>query len=438
MADPRSVAAGILLDIEIKKAYSALSLSDALSGQSLNDPRDRAFVSGLVYGVLDHKLTLDHNISLYLTSKLSRLHPEVLTVLRIGALQILYLDKIPDSAAVNEAVRYIKKSKCSYASGLVNAVLRKISANGLIYPEDDGSAEYLAVRYSVPAELVKHFIRYYGREEALSVLSLAEGRRPVFIRVNSTKTTEEGLAGLLSTEDAGLKKTALPNCCELDFHGDITSLSAFKEGLFHVQDMSSQLCCAVVSPAPGTTFVDCCAAPGGKSFTCAELMENKGTVISCDVFEHKTKLIGDGAERLGLSCIKTVCGDARLLSKTVKDADTVLCDVPCSGFGVLGRKPEIRYKDINEAYGLPALQTSVLESCSSMVRSGGVLVYSTCTLDPKENEEVCLKFLSAHKEFEPEEFCIPGFENSADGFLTVFPSTDGGDGFFIAKFRRKK
>lgn len=437
MSQARETAVDILLKIENNNAYSSFSVADTLRNTVFTDVREQSLAVSLVYGVLEHKLTLDYNLSLYLSSGLKKIRPAVLAVLRTGALQILYMDKIPVSAAVNESVKLVKKKGFAFASGLVNAVLRKVAANSLQLPESDDKVKYLSIKYSFPAEIVKHFILHYGEENAEQIMAVSSGRRPLFLRVNSLKTTPEKLNDILNEQGINSEICSeIENCLTVSSTGDIGSIEAFKNGLFHVQDFSSQICCKILGAEKGDKVVDCCAAPGGKTFTSVQYMNDIGEFFSADIHPHKIKLIEDGAQRLGITCIKAVCCDAKKLKYTIHNVDKVLCDVPCSGLGVVGRKPEIRYKKLSDLAGLPAEQYEILTSCCEMVKDGGVLVYSTCTLNPAENEEICDRFLSEHPDFcvcDEEEYkllCKHG------KYINVFPSEDGGDGFFIAKFIR--
>jgi len=436
MSDSRYIAAKILLAVEKDGAYSGLSLNSALKKEQFSDARDKALVTNIVYGVLERKITIDYNISVYLKNSIRKLHPAVLTILRTGAYQLLYMDRIPSSAAVNETVRLVNAFGVGFAKGLVNAVLRKIAANGILYPDKSNVNQYLSVLLSCPEDLVLFFKKNYGTEKAEALLEACFERRPVFIRVNTLKTDASALGAKLTGEGVGVSKTKLENCLRIEKSGDITELDSYKEGLFFVEDMSSQLCCKLLNAKPGDTVVDCCAAPGGKSFSIALNMGGKGSVRSCDMYEHKVKLIEEGAERLGISCIKTVCCDARVLPSEVGKADAVLCDVPCSGFGVMGRKPEIKEKKIEDLSTLPAIQYGILSVCCDMVRSGGTLIYSTCTLNPAENENNCRRFLREHPDFH-----ISSDEEyqslAGNGFVNIIPTEDGGDGFFIAKFTRE-
>lgn len=431
----RETAAKILLKIELDGAYSSFSLNETLKQYPGSD-KDNSFITALVYGVCERKITLDYNLSLYLKSPLKKLHPGVLTYLRLGAYQILFADRIPDRAAINESVELAKKNKLAFAAGLINAVLRKLASEGLKLPDENDKEAYLAVKYSCPVDLLRLYINSYGIEKAEAILKASVGKRPVFICVNTVRCSEEALVKSLQAKEITVNPTAIRGCCTVENTGDITALEEYKNGWFFVQDLSSRTACEILGAMPGDILVDCCAAPGGKSFSSAVRMENRGKVYSCDIYPHKTDLIEKGAQRLGLTCISPVCSDALKLKHTIHTADRVLCDVPCSGLGVIGRKPEIKYRPLKEISDLPAIQLNLLENCCEMVCSGGVLVYSTCTLNPAENEDVCDAFLLRHPEFK---LCNDGFYAELKGdndYLTIFPSEEGGDGFFTAKFIR--
>lgn len=436
MKSARRIAAEALIKIDNDASYSSLTLNSFLSKETLLSAKDSAFVTRIVYGVIERRITLDYNLALYLKDPIKKLRPNVLACLRMGAYQILFSDKIPDRAAVNESVALSKELGVSYASGMMNAVLRKISANGLCLPdESQNAALYLSVKYSCPVPLLTHFLIHYGREKTEQHLAASLSARPLFIRRNTLLCTEEMLISSLTSSGVSVVPDSLNGCYVLNTAGDITRLEAYKKGWFHVQDRSSQLAVMLLGARPSQTVVDCCAAPGGKSFTAAQYMENTGTLYSCDMYAHKTVLIENGAKRLGIRNITVLCEDAAQLYKRNIVADAVLCDVPCSGYGVIGRKPEIRYKDPAQFLSLPETQYAILCSGARMVKPGGTLLYSTCTLNPAENEDVCRRFLSEHADFTIS--IDPVYRAAANGdYLTVFASDQGGDGFFAARFER--
>lgn len=433
----RQSAFEILFKVERSGAYSNLALDAYLSATD-TEHGESALLTALVYGVLERLITLDYNISLYLRQPVKKLKPEVLVALRLGAYQLLFMDKIPVSAAVNESVKLVKNNRAQFAAGLVNAVLRKVAANGLVLPEDEASLEYISVRYSVPTWLAELFINAYSRSTACELLESMSQRAKLYVRVNTSKCTTEELAAELSKQDIETKKVdGMPYALQLINGGALEQLEAYKKGLFHVQDLSSQLCCQALDPQPGDRVYDMCAAPGGKSFTLAEMSGCKGKILSMDVYPSRLSLIESGAERLGLDNIATIPNDASKINPVLKKADRVLCDAPCSGLGILRRKPEIRYKTLEDIDKLPILQYDILCSSSEYVKVGGRLVYSTCSLNPAENEDVCNKFLAEHKEFRAVE-PLPGAKGADldKKYLTLMPNIHKTDGFFIAAFIR--
>ena len=429
----RQAAFSALMKIEKSGAYSNLSLDAQLKNADFS-AEDRALVSALIYGVAERKLTLDFNIERCLTQPLKKLRINVLTCLRLGALQILFMDRIPDSAAVNEAVKLSKTNGFSYASGLINAVLRKISAKGLILPEKDSVSRFLSVSYSCSEEIVDLLLEQYDQGTVEGLLSASLEPPKLFVRANTTKTTASRLKILLENEGVDAGDASTDSSLVLSMNGrSIGVLKTFKSGLFHVQDLSSQLCAAAVGALPGETVFDVCAAPGGKSFTIAEIMEDRGSVHAFDIHPHRVRLIEDGARRLGLSAVKAEVSDARRFDPSRGSADRVLCDVPCSGLGTIAGKPDIKYKSSGEIDSLPPLQLEILEASSRYVRDGGRLVYSTCTVNKKENEAVVSCFLLGHPEFSP----APLFEDGDETERTFFPQNDGCGGFFIAAFMKQ-
>ena len=431
----RRTAYEILLKIEKDAAYSTLSLQEALARSDM-DAREKGLITSLVYGVTERKLTLDHELSFYLTKPLKKLPPQVLTVLRLGAYQLRYTEKIPVSAAVNESVRLVKEVGCAYAAGLVNAVLRKLAAQPFVLPSEADAQTRLSLTYSVPVPLVDLFLERFGEEKTVAAFEAFLAPRPLFLRVNTLKTDAQTLRRLLEESGAVAESAELPDALRVSGLGDLSSNESFRAGLFHVQDLSSQLCVQMLDPQPDETLLDCCAAPGGKTFTCAERMQNRGDVLACDIHPHKTSLIEKGAARLGLSCVRTVCADAAALGARGLSADRVLCDAPCSGLGVIGRKPELKYKPLSDFAELPVLQAKLLDSAAASVKPGGVLVYSTCTLRREENEDVCDAFLRRNPAFRVSAFA-PYRARCAGDYITVLPGENGGDGFFIARFERE-
>lgn len=437
MKNARQTAFEILSKIQKDSSYSNLTVDSALASSELSDA-DSAFISALVYGVLERSYTLDYQLTLNLKQPLKKLKPQVLTVLRLGVYQILFMDKVPDSAAVNESVKLVKSNGCSFAASLVNAVLRNVSRNGLSLPDESDEAAYYSVKFSFPEELVRFWIKHYGLQNAVGIMSSCVGRPPLTVRVNTLKTQKEKLADILRAENIDVACSDIDNSLSLGKCGSIEKLDAFADGLFHVQDNASQLCAAALAPESGDTVIDLCAAPGGKSFTLAQMMNNTGKIIACDIHNHRLELIRQGAARLGVTNIECRCNDASEYSAQLPLADKVLCDVPCSGLGIVRRKPEIRNKPLDELKSLPPLQLQILETASRYVKNGGRLVYSTCALNPNENEKVCRSFLASHTDFKVKtpDF-LPDSTFIRDGFVTLMPHINDTDGFFIAVFERK-
>lgn len=425
--DDRQLSFKILNKIERDKAYSNLALDHFLEEyrSQISSP---AFVTALVYGVIERKITLDYVLSKYLSQPIKKLKPEVHTILRMGVYQLKFMDKIPESAAVNESVKLSKRCGCSFASGLINSVLRKIAKNDIIYPKTDDKIFDMSIRYSCPESLVRQFCADYGEADAEGILSSSLGRSAVNIRVNTLKTDTDSLIKHLEQKGISCKASAqVENHVSIDNFSSLENTREYKDGLFHVQDISSALCVKALELKENMTLIDLCSAPGGKVFTAAQYMKNTGRIYAFDLYEHRTKLIKKGAERLSIDIIEAKAGDASVLNKELLGcADRVLADVPCSGLGIIGRKPEIRYKDLAFVDKLTDLQYNILTNASEYVNENGLLVYSTCSLSKKENDCVCDRFLEEYKDFVKHK-----------DYVTLMPHKDGTDGFFIAVFRRK-
>jgi len=434
----REAAFGVLLKMERDGAYSNLALDGALKSASLS-AEDSALAAAIVYTATERRLTIDYNLSLYLTQPLKKLRPEVLTALRAGCAQIFFMDRIPASAAVNESVKLVKRADSAYAAGLVNAVLRKAARNGPRLPKrENGETTFLSVKYSCPEWLVKMWSEAYGAENAEGIMAASLEQRASALRVNTLKTTPQELTARLRAEGVETARyELLPNVLLAESLGAAEKLRAFSEGLFHVQDVASGLCCMALGACPGETVMDVCAAPGGKSFTIAQEMRGEGFVKAFDLHANRVGLIESGAARLGIGNIRAEVRDAARFDESVEKTDRILCDVPCSGFGVIDKKPEIRYKTPQDIDKLPDLQYLILCVAAKYLKTGGRLVYSTCTLNPAENEDVCERFLNEHPDFKavPVLKDVPHY-GSGQGFVTLMPHVTKSDGFFIAAFTR--
>lgn len=439
MASAREAAMLTLAACERQGAWSDGYLKRVLREQG-QDRRDAALATRLCFGVLQNKLLLDWRLSAFCKTKLEKLEIKVLCNLRVAAYQILFLDKIPPSAAVNEAVELTRKHcKNPRAAGMVNGILRSMLRQGEL-PEITGcdKVETLSVKYSHPRWLVEEFIAILGENGAEQLLAADNGEPPTAIQHNNLRCSAEDLQYSLERDGAEpLPHSWLPDCWLLISGGNLEALHAFQGGWFYVQDPAARLAVTAAGITPGSRVLDACAAPGGKSFAAAIDMSNRGQVISCDIHPHKIKLLEAGRDRLGLSIVEPQLQNAAQLREDWLDSfDTVLTDVPCSGLGIIRKKPDIRYKEPDPLAGLPKVQAAILDNCSRYVKSGGVLLYSTCTLLRRENEDVVAAFLADHPQFELEPFDLPHF-GSQSGMMTFWPHIHHTDGFFIAKLRRK-
>ena len=442
MADVRRLAYDVIYRVLYEDAYSALALNNAVKSAQLSRT-DVGFLSALVYGVLERKLTLEYIIRRYSSVRIKKIEKKTLIILYLGMYQLIFMDKVPDSAAVNESVKLCKALKLYKSSSFVNAVLRSFIRAEKLYklPDESDRTAYLSVKYSVPADIVAMWLGRFGEELCERMLGSLAGRPPLTVRVNTLRTTKQELIDSLTAQGISVREAMFPdNALELGSVGSIENLPEFRDGLFYVEDASSQLCAEVLGAQPGETVCDVCAAPGGKSFYSAIRMENRGEVYSCDIHSHKLSLIEEGASRLGISIIHTARRDASDASNKLPECDRILCDVPCSGLGILRRKPEIRYKTDTNIDILPKLQYSILCASAENATNGCTIVYSTCTLNDRENIEVVTRFLEEHKDFAPAEIELPEGVTRVDGepahCLTVLPGVYGTDGFFICKLRK--
>ena len=438
--DAREVALLTLSACQRQGAWSDGHLKKAIRDAGL-DSRDGALATQLCAGVIQNQMLLDHYLNHFSKVKTGKMEEKVLLALRLGLYQMLFLDRIPASAAVNTSVNLARKySRNPRSAALVNGVLRAIGRQEVLPEPAGGLAERLSVKYSHPKWLVELFLERLGPEETVALLTEDNSRPPVYAHVNPVKTD---LAGLLSRlEGEGVKAEAHPwleGCVTLSRTGDLERLPAFQEGLFTIQDPAAKLAVLAADVKPEMRVLDVCAAPGGKSFAAAMAMEDRGEVISCDIHPHKQLLVEKGAKRLGLSCVTAFTLDARSFEAGFEGAfDRIIADVPCSGLGVIRKKPDIRYKDPNPLVGLPAIQKEILENVCRYVKPGGILVYSTCTVLERENESVVQDFLEKHGEFKAEAFCLPGPAGEAgQGMCTLWPHRHGTDGFFISRLRKE-
>lgn len=433
----RAVALRVLTACRKNGAWADAALAAALEREAL-PPSDAALASRIVYGVLQNRILLDYYLAAYCTQRLDHLQQPLPDILRIGAYQLLFLERVPPHAAVSEAVELAKSSGRGAAAGLTNAVLRRLAQHKTqLPPLPRDAVERLSVATSHPRWLTERMIALLGATEAEAFLRADNAVPPVTVQVNPLRSAPDAL--LAFRRGAGLDARPhpwAPDCLELRGAGDLTALPAFRRGAFFVQDAAARLVTLIAELHPETAVLDVCAAPGGKSFSAALAMQNRGRVVSCDLHENKRKRIRDGAKRLGISIIETRTADARVYLDAWESAfDVVLCDVPCSGLGVIRKKPDIRYKDPASFAALPELQGAILANASRYVKPNGLLLYSTCTVLPEENEGVTDAFLSGHGAFHYEPFSLPVAET--DGRITLYPHRHGTDGFYIAKMRKE-
>lgn len=426
----RSLALELLVKAEKQQQFSNIALDKALEASSLSAP-DRRLASALFYGVTEKKIILDRRIGELSSRPLNEIDIQTLNAIRIGLYQLSFLDRIPPHAAVSETVALCPRR----TSGFVNAILRAHTRTPVSpLPSRETNAEqYLSFAYSVCIPLCQKFIKAYGVDRTERIFKSFDTPPRTTLRVNTLRATRDALAEKI---DGAVKTGISPHGLEVS--GAVRELYGFSDGLFFVQDEASQICVEVLDAREGMTVMDICACPGSKSFGAAINMKNKGHVYSFDLHEKKLSLISSGAKRLGIDTVSVAEQDGKQpLPEFFGRADRVLCDVPCSGFGVLAKKPELRYKSPEVSSALPDVQLAILENACRYVKDGGVLVYSTCTVFPEENEENVKRFLDLHGEFELAPFCV-GSLSCEKGYITLLPDEYPTDGFFIAKMIKKE
>ena len=427
--DTRDVALTVLLDIETNQTFSNIALGNALRKNQFTDKVERAFLSRLVEGVTETKLRLDYVIDQYSKTKIKKCKPVIACLLRMGCYQILFMDSVPDSAICNEAVKLAGKRGFVNLKGFVNGVLRNISRNldKINYPDEKDKVSYLSVKYSLPEWLVKQWLNVYDEETVKTIGSAFLEEKPLTVRFNERKIKKEDLVGILKKEGVTVGEVPeIPCALYLSGYDHLSALPSFCEGLNQVQDLSSMQVALWSEVKEGDQVLDVCAAPGGKSIHIAELLNGTGHEEARDLTEYKVDLLRDNIERSGLTNIEAVCQDAKVYDPDKKkSADIVIADLPCSGLGVLGKKPDLRYK-MNEKTeaDLVELQRKILSVVKDYVKPDGKLLYSTCTIHREENEGNVEWFLKEYPEFElvKDKQMIPG--------------KDAGDGFYIAIIKR--
>lgn len=435
----RELAMQVLQRVHVEDAYANVALAETLREVQLPE-RDRRFLTELVYGVTKAGASLDYMIGCYVAD-IRKAQPAIRELLRLGLYQIFCMDRVPPSAACNTAVELAKKHGRRGADSFVNGVLRA----ALREPEraafpDGRDARSLALRTWHPQWMVERWIRTYGYERTEELCRCNNTSAPLSVRVNTLRTNRDALMVQLAAAGAQAQPSAwAPDGIVLTAHGALDELAPLREGLAQVQDESSMLVAHVLAPEPGMTVIDACAAPGGKTTHIAQRMENRGRILALDIYEEKIRRIERNAKRLGISMIEAAMRDAREIGAAyAEQADRVLVDAPCSGLGVLRRKPDARWKkSVRDAKTLPSLQRDILASAARAVKHGGILVYSTCTMEECENAAVVRAFLEAHADFALEETgAFLPMQKTAERMVQIMPETDGPDGFFIARMRR--
>ena len=433
MADARRAAVTALMKQE-QSGYSNLVLKSALAHFS-GDARERAFASAIFYGVVERLVTIDYCLGLFLKKPVEKLDPAVRAVLRAGLYQLRWMDGVPAHAAVGESVRLCRTLGKSSAAGLVNAVLRRAGGVDLTKQSFATQRERLCVLYSVSPSVYDCLAASLGENTERYLKAQSEPPR-LCVRVNTLKTSPEALREAFAREGISVERGFAGTCLYAALRGDIAAHPLFQAGHFHVQSEASQFVCALAGARPGQTVLDVCAAPGGKSATLAQYLQDQGRLLSRDAAENRVPLIEQTLRRLGVTCAETACADACVPDASVQ-ADVVLCDVPCSGLGVMAKKPDIRCKDVSDLSGLIETQKKILSAASKCVKRGGTLVYSTCTVNRRENEDVVASFLQENPDFAPGRVAFAPAGARVDGCCVNFYTFDiKTDGFFTAIMER--
>ncbi len=415
--NPRKLAVVALCKVDAEKAYSNIALNAFLKDYTLNN-EDKSLVTAIFYGTLDRKITLDYVLSSFIKSGLKKLKPFTLNLLRAALYQIMYMDRIPDSAAVNESVKIIKASKESYNASFVNGVLRNILRSNISLPSDD-SISSLSVRYSCPVWIIELLLDSYDFETVKTFLEATLSAPKTYLRVNTLRTNKEKLKAVFLSEGVKVTDTGEESSLIISNYSSVSTLESFKNGLFHIQDIACQKAVEMLGICDNDTVLDICSAPGGKAFT-ANTLASDLHIVATDIAPNRVELIRKGARRLGFKNIDAKVLDATMYCDSLGLFNCVICDVPCSGLGVLSRKPEIKYKEPDDFAELIKIQYTILCNAAKYLKNGGKLLYSTCTLNKAENEENVFRFLNEHSDF------------TLSRMKTFLPQTDASDGFFAA------
>lgn len=441
----RLIAVKTLHDIEEKKSFSNIKLNNYFK-QYDPEPVDRAFATEILYGTVRWKLKIDYIIQKFSKLKIEKISPWVLSCIRSAVYQVFFMDKVPEFAAVNQAVELVKL-KDKKASSFVNGVLRNILRNRSEFDniKIKDRTKRLSIEYSHPEWFVDKFIKLHGENFVRNLMEVNNTPPQLIIRVNTLKCSIEELIERLTSKGIECERGRVEEALILHGFNSIEKSEEFRSGLFTIQDESSMLAVKILDPKPNEKILDLCSAPGGKSTGMAQLMKNKGEIISLDIHEHKLALVDKNAERLGVNIIKTRLKDSTVFDEEYLDyGDRVLLDAPCSGLGLIRKKPEIRWsikpEDIME---LQKVQMRIIDNASKYVKKGGILLYSTCTISREENEDIIENFVKENPNYQLEDISefisdkITGDESQSTGYIKLFPHIHSMDGFFIAKLIRK-
>ncbi|QUH26217.1 16S rRNA (cytosine(967)-C(5))-methyltransferase RsmB [Serpentinicella alkaliphila] len=436
----REIALKILHTIDSKGAYSNLAINKELKDKNISN-LDRGFITELVYGTLENNIYIDYVIEKFSTTKLNKINLWTINILRLGIYQIMFLDKVPDFAAVNESVNLAKKFSTK-TSGFTNAILRNVLRNKekIELPDKQKDfVKYLSVKYSHAEWMVKRFMSYFTKEFTEDLFKANNERPDLYLRINTLKTNIEACIKSLEEKNIEVKRNDyIEEAITVKGINQLDELEEFKLGHIHVQDFGSMLVSRVLNPKEGEYIIDVCCAPGGKTTHMAQLMNNNGKILARDIYDHKLKLVKDNSKRLGVTIIETEVFDGMKLDEgLIEKADKVLVDAPCSGLGIIRRKPEIKYrKKADDLKELRKMQLSTLHNAAKYVKIGGELIYSTCTIDPNENESVIEEFLKEKNDYKL--VAIEGFDDfkRKDGTIQLYPNIHNTDGFYIARLKR--
>ena len=438
----REVALKTLYKIDKEEAYSNIALDEMIkeNRNKLKD-RDIGFISEIVYGVTSWKLTIDEIIKQYSNIKLKKISPWILNILRMGIYQIVFLDKVPKSAAVNESVNLANRYGHKGSRNFVNAILRKVDKKDYeAFFEIENPIERLSKTTSMPVWVIEALLKEKNIEEVEQICKASNIRPKVTIRINTLKTNKQELENLLRKRNITAKEGRFEDFLVLEKAKNIEKLDLFKQGYFTIQDEGAGLIAKVLNPKAGEWILDACSSPGGKTTYMAELMKNKGEIIAWDLHPHRVKLVEENAKRLGIDMITVQCQDATIYKEEYKEKfDKILLDVPCLGMGVLKRKPDIKWKRKKEDMtDIIKIQESILETCSKYLKPQGQIVYSTCSIIREENDCIIEKFLQKNKNFECAEIEGLEIEKSEKVIKKIqLYQNNETDGFFICKLQKK-